>query len=59
MSIHEYGWSDYWNGLWDQWKQNYEERAGNTQIRPARLIADYGQKVKLITMDGADRKSVV
>ncbi|MEK3947652.1 MULTISPECIES: ribosome small subunit-dependent GTPase A [Paenibacillus] len=52
MSIHEYGWSDYWNGFWDQWKQSYEERAGNTQVRPARLIADYGQKVKLITMDG-------
>ncbi|OBA01082.1 ribosome small subunit-dependent GTPase A [Paenibacillus polymyxa] len=52
MSIHEYGWSDYWNGFWDQWKQSNEERAGDTQLRPARLIADYGQKVKLITMDG-------
>ncbi|AET60475.1 ribosome small subunit-dependent gtpase a [Paenibacillus terrae HPL-003] len=52
MSIHEYGWSDYWNGFWDQWKQSFEERAENTQVRPARLIADYGQKVKLMTMDG-------
>ncbi|MEC0183292.1 ribosome small subunit-dependent GTPase A [Paenibacillus peoriae] len=52
MSIHEYGWSDEWNGYWDQWKQSFEERAGHSQLRPARLIADYGQKVKLITMDG-------
>lgn len=52
MSLYEYGWSDEWNDYWDQWKHSFEERAGNAELRPARLIADYGQKVKLITMEG-------
>ncbi|MDP4097434.1 ribosome small subunit-dependent GTPase A [Paenibacillus sp. P96] len=49
MSIEKYGWSEQWLQLWEQLAiAGYNDSA----IKPARVTADFGQKMKIMTNDG-------
>lgn len=44
MNICDYGWNEYY-------EVEYREKA-NTDMYPGRIVADYGQKVRVVTDDG-------
>ena len=44
MNIYDYGWNEYY-------EEQYREKA-SIDMYPGRIIADYGQKVRIFTNDG-------
>ncbi|MFB5759612.1 ribosome small subunit-dependent GTPase A [Paenibacillus medicaginis] len=49
MQLENYGWSETWQ---QQWEQLVAAVARDIELKPARVTADFGQKMKIMTSEG-------
>lgn len=52
INIKDYGWNEYFEKQWKEQSGPAAGEAGSQTLRPARIIADYGQQLRVITESG-------